>query len=62
MALHAFEFSLNTDMLSPKSRKRNQKIKKIIADFPFFSVSVCADFLPLVSRLCQSDHSMFGTC
>ena len=33
-------------MMSPKSRKWDQKIKKLSADFPFFRVFVCGPFYP----------------
>ena len=40
IALHAF--SRIVDLMSPKSRERNQKIKKLSGDFPFFLFSFMA--------------------
>ena len=49
IALHAF--SRNIDMLSPKLKKRDQKIERKISVFPVF---LSGHFIPLVTKLGQS--------
>ena len=52
--LHAF--SRNNDMLSPKSTKTGPKKQR---EFSVLSVFVHGHFIPLVSKLGQSGHSIF---
>ena len=58
IALHAF--SRIIDLMSLKSRNRDQKksMKKTECRFLIFSVSVCDNFIPPVSRLGNSDPSI----
>ena len=47
-------------MMSPKSRKRDQKIKTNGRRFSVFPDFVCGNSVSLVSRLGQSGPSMFS--
>ena len=59
IALHAF--SQNTDLMSPKSRKLDQKMKKNERSIAVFPDSPRGGhFIPLVSRLGRRGLSMFG--
>ena len=61
IALHAL--SQNIDMMSPKSRKQDEKIKrKLNADFPLFQFSFVATLPTRYQDWVKVDLACFQTC